>query len=265
MSYLTAAATGRTLEFPLTPNGPRMRVKAGQKQAGFTSAYILREMAETELAHLSWFLPEGGCFLDCGANIGIYTLRAAEIVGPKGHVLSFEPAAESFTRLQAHVMQNKLSQVTCFQQALSDRAGSATLYHGGGGPNAYSLLNSAGANTQEIVSTTTIDAIAEQRDLDRVDVIKLDVEGAEPAALEGARTTISRFRPIVIFENILLDDMNTHDAVTDMHDWFRSTEYTYHALINDQLVPIGERDVYGNIIAVPRERLEAYLSLHQSL
>ncbi|MEL6258374.1 MAG: FkbM family methyltransferase [Pseudomonadota bacterium] len=251
LSYGVASLLGRDLQFRLSRNGAKMRISAGQKQSGFTSAYILRDMAEVELFHLDRFLPEGGCFFDCGANIGIYSLKAATLVGQAGTVVSFEPSQISFSRLKANVELNAFPQVELRKCAVSDHPGTATLYHGGGGPNAYSLVNKGGAQSHETVETTTIDAIVDVLAPTRLDVIKLDVEGAEPAALRGARRTLERFRPVVIFENILLDDMNSAVAIDDMHCSFDDLNYRYHRFESGRLVPTEYAKVYGNIVAMP--------------
>jgi hypothetical protein len=85
------------------------------------------------------------------------------------------------------------------QQALSDHSGTARLYHHLDQENAFSLGADEGASFDE-VAIVTLDEVAAQQQLTRLDFIKLDVEGAEELVLRGAKLAIERWRPIVLFE-----------------------------------------------------------------
>ena len=82
-----------------------------------------RHFEAHEREFLNRFLRPGDVFVDVGANIGLFTLIAAERVGPGGKVLAFEPTAKTFGRLVDNVQLNKLSNVECFKLALSDSQG----------------------------------------------------------------------------------------------------------------------------------------------
>src|SRR6185312_13136270 len=84
----------------------QFKVDPSLRHTGSSSAFILRHWAEPELRNLDKLLPVGGTFIDCGANIGIYTVRAAEIVGPRGRVIAVEPGTASFRRLHATLNVN---------------------------------------------------------------------------------------------------------------------------------------------------------------
>jgi len=188
-------------------HSPRFRISRGLwfkvdpvlHYSGSSSAFILREWAEPELTHLDELLTPGDNFIDCGANIGIYTVCAAGIVGPSGRVIAVEPSKVSFRRLERNVAMNKLAQVALVNEAVSETQGRAHLYHADHGPVSFSLVPKPETEFEE-VSTTTIDALAEQSRLDHVECIKLDVEGVEAAVVRGARGVLSRFKPVVIFE-----------------------------------------------------------------
>ena len=81
----------------------------------------MRDWAEPELHYLNQLVSERGAFIDCGANIGIYTVRGAGIVGSNGKVISVEPAAVSFQRLKRNIDLNKFAQVALVNKAISDR------------------------------------------------------------------------------------------------------------------------------------------------
>lgn len=163
--------------------------------------YAVRELYEKELAYLGKFISPGMVVVDGGANCGIYTLIASELVGPSGRVFSFEPGTESFSALQKNLELNHLENVTPFRAALADRDGTARLYHAGRGPTSFALGRpEQGSGKWEEVTTRTLGSVLQEMKADQVGLIKLDVEGAEELALQGAQSVIVRSRPTIIFE-----------------------------------------------------------------
>ena len=163
--------------------------------------YALRGRYEAELFHLHRFVTPGMIVVDGGANCGIYTVAAAKLVGTSGVVFSFEPGRRAYSALQTNVQLNALANVRFFHAALSDRPGTAVLYHHPQGPNSFSLGPSEVVNPAfEDVTVHSLDHCVPAELVPRVGLIKLDVEGAEELALRGARSILSRCRPTVIFE-----------------------------------------------------------------
>jgi len=154
---------------------------------------------DPEYRHLAWNAEEyaamkaavrpGAVVLDAGANIGAYTLLFATWAGGSGRVIAFEPATASRTGLARHLRLNGLeARVTIRAEAISDRRGEASFVedstHGDNRLVAHAV---AGSRT---VPSTTIDDVCSDLGLEP-DVIKIDIEGAELAALRGARQTIA--------------------------------------------------------------------------
>jgi FkbM family methyltransferase len=151
----------------------------------------------TTQAFLSLLRP-GMTFVDGGAHVGHYTLVAAKRVGPEGRVVSFEPDSRNRERLERNVALNGFARVTVLPFALYDGEGEvpfARAPDGDTGTGAISL--SAAVAT---VNTVRLDDIFEREGIERLDVLKLDVEGAEAAALAGAVALLERCRPVVLFE-----------------------------------------------------------------
>jgi FkbM family methyltransferase len=171
------------------------------RRAGSTAIYVLRENYEPEFRYFAESLRPGMVVIDGGASIGIYTAVAGKVVGPTGRVLSFEPGAESFAALEENIRLNELSNTVAFHAALSDRTGTAVLYDTGGGPNSYSL-GGGDVSATEVgsVETKAIDDVLMLENLEHLDLIKLDIQGAEELALRGAQNAISRFGPRIMFE-----------------------------------------------------------------
>lgn len=149
---------------------------------------------EPELVALSGLVHSGDTVLDIGANIGIYTKRLSELVGPNGRVISMEPLPATFDILRSNVRALRLRNVTCLNVAVSDHAGFVSMEvpkYDTGWQNIYRahIVNTTGGNVKAIFLDDTL------RDLDRLDFVKCDVEGHELAVLRGATDLIQRHHP----------------------------------------------------------------------
>jgi FkbM family methyltransferase len=146
-------------------------------------------------------LGAGQTALDVGAHSGAYTLLFAGLVGPAGRVVAFEPHGPSAALLRRSV--EGLGQVQVVEAAVSDREGNAELLSwrpGAGTDGRYgaadrmlrSLLPAQGyAPSGERVAVTTLDAWAARAAQGPVDLVKIDVEGAEEAVLRGGRALLA--------------------------------------------------------------------------
>ena len=163
--------------------------------------FAVRGHYEKELAYLRHFVSPGMVVVDGGANCGIYSVAAGRLVGPSGRVIAFEPSAETFSVLRRNIRLNHLINVRAHCAALSDKDGTARLYHHEQGPNSFSLASpkSVVIDSEEVV-TRTLDEVIREEGIDRVGLIKLDVEGAEELVLRGAAQITAHSHPTIIFE-----------------------------------------------------------------
>jgi len=162
--------------------------------------FSFREYYEPELDYLQEILSPGMTFVDAGACYGIYTLGASKIVGNGGRVISFEPASRAFRVLQRNIELNGLTNVLAYPLALTERRGKAWLYHHPNvGCDSLGRDNSFTETAEEIV-TDSLDNVLREISVDRVDVLKMDVQGAEELVLRGAIATLRSHHPLVIFE-----------------------------------------------------------------
>lgn len=157
---------------------------------------------EPDIELCSRLLSPGDIFVDGGANVGLYTLVAAERVGPTGKVIAFEPGRDVRLSLLENVVLNKLGQVQVLPFALSSQQGEASFrVFGIGGAGLNHLAPGDGeAGDLETVLLTTLDTVVVGDDRRRLALIKLDLEGAEHAALLGARALLRDRRPDLILE-----------------------------------------------------------------
>lgn len=265
-AWLTAASSvGRNPTFHLTRDGrERMRAPADLRYTTIT-AFLLRDWVEPELRQLQRLLSPGDVFIDVGANVGLYALKAARLVGAGGRVVALEPGAEAYGHLAANLALNDFGWATPMKVAASDRAGEAVLHHVplGRDPQAFSLIANDRAEEGETVETLTLDSLVARCGLDRVDLIKIDVEGAEPLVIAGARKMLARFKPAVIFEcNAHINaGGDTDAAATETWKMLAEAGYRFHRLTGETFNPISEPpSEFCNIVAVHAERRAPFAS-----
>lgn len=142
-------------------------------------------------------LRTGDTFVDVGAFIGLYAVAAGLRVKRSGRVIAFEPDRRNFSLLQKHVRLNGLEgRVELHRAAVSDNAGKSRFL--ANGSSQASLVSSSDQEDTEIVTTVTLDGILAG---ERIDVLKIDVEGFEEMVLRGAQNLLrtSALRPRVVF------------------------------------------------------------------
>jgi FkbM family methyltransferase len=137
----------------------------------------------------------GMVVFDVGANLGFYTLLLADRVGPQGRVHAFEPDPLSCELLRRRTAGR--ANVEINQAAVGDHEGTITLYTNRSNRADNRVHPSLGAETAEAVdvSLTTLDAYCAARGIERIDAVKMDIQGAEVSALAGFRKTIDRLEP----------------------------------------------------------------------
>ncbi len=157
--------------------------------SGLLARGLPYEPFETEL--LLQHIDPGDVVLDLGANIGYYTLLFARRVGPTGKVFAFEPDPDNFALLRENVQRNGYQNVVLVQKAASDRADVAQLYRSADNQGDHRLYDSGTPRSAVEVETIPLDKLFADY-TGRIDLIKMDVQGAEAAALEGMAELLRR-------------------------------------------------------------------------
>lgn len=154
------------------------------------------EAYETEL--IKGELKAGMKFIDIGANLGYYTLIAAHLVASNGKVYSFEPEPGNYNLLEKNVAANGYGNVVCERLAVSDRSGKLELFLCEDNPGDHRTYDSRdGKRSIQIDAITLDDYFKESKE--RIDLIKMDIQGSEPAALRGMEQLIKRSMGIKLF------------------------------------------------------------------
>ena len=143
--------------------------------------------------------------IDGGANVGLYSVLFSRIVGSQGKVFSFEPTPPTFAQLEKTLLRSGAKNVKAHSFALGSKTERATI-HLPEGVSGHAALEPHGEAWGNVtvepyeVEVRRLDDWAEEIDLDRLDFMKLDLEGAEPLALEGAAQTLSKHLPSIHLE-----------------------------------------------------------------
>lgn len=222
------------------------------------------EPAETEF--LMRYLHSGMTVLDVGAHHGYYALLASRSIGASGKVIAFEPSPKERVRLRQHLQLNGCSNVSVESFALEEVEEEKELFLVDGTEDYCNSLRppvvNAGTTTIK-VKTTTLDKFLRRKVIDRVDFIKMDVEGAELNVLKGAQELFTKTpRPVLLVE---LYDMRTAPwgyAAREVVQLLAKLGYRWYEIhLNGSVASVEtDRDVYdANLVAIPPEREEDVL------
>lgn len=182
--------------------------------------------------------------LDIGGNVGYYSLLASPLIDPGGVIYMFEPLRLNLERAARNIGLSNATNIRPVKHAVSDSPGTVTIRiesednRGGSGMRA----NIGEQDTVETVEAVTIDDFLQRSGAGPVDLIKVDVEGAEPLVLRGAARTLTEQSPEIMME--VCDETLVHMNFTlkDVYETLRG--YGYHPyLINDDLsiTPLREQ------------------------
>ena len=222
--------------------GEGLRFNAASSHSGF----ILGNH-ETEVQQfLASVLRPGMVYYDVGANVGFFATIAARLVGPSGKVVCFEPLPENARQIQYNAQLNGFDNVMARCEALGS-SNRTEIFHTSTEPT-WGMLATVGKLPEKVsgkiqVSVRTLDSLYAEG-LPRPDVIKMDIEGAEADALNGARETLGAHRPLLVIEL-----HSTNAAVTTVLE-----ELEYDAAVLGSTIPVSDIHWDANIVAVPRER-----------
>ncbi len=162
-------------------------------------AHVLPSHNASLFRAINSLVSQGDVVVDAGANIGAISVYLAKVVGPEGRLLAIEMIPETADRLRQNLALNGIEHASVINAALSDNEGetvTAYLSNGFFGQASISRAN-VGLGREVRVRTTTLNAVL--RDQQRISLLKMDLEGAEAAALRGALDCLERVEA-VIFE-----------------------------------------------------------------
>jgi len=207
--------------FPVEVCGEKFKIQVHDEDECVSN--IIREKtiySITDLKQFNKFLSKGDYFVDAGANIGWHTLFGAEVVGETGKVFAFEPGTKNFDLLEINIKLNNLQNVEAIKSALTDYVGKAELTCStkNYGDNVTIPLTKDDVEVKlqnwyedkmlylpgdkESIDCTTLDDYISTNNIDssKIKLIKMDIQGSEPKALDGMEKLIRDHHPAIILE-----------------------------------------------------------------
>lgn len=143
---------------------------------------------------------------DIGANVGYFTLLAAHATGNNSRVFAFEPVTRTFNRLKENLKLNEIKATVITEKLAVGKSDSTLTIHVGNQYNwGMSSVNQheESSSEAETINCISLDSYTGKKGISRIDLIKIDVEGAEFDAISGMLNSIEKHRPILMIE--LLD------------------------------------------------------------
>ncbi|MEA2901554.1 MAG: hypothetical protein QOH36_1441 [Actinomycetota bacterium] len=186
--------------------GRRFTISGGEGDDYYRHIPDGRDITDSVLAAIRPHVQPDAVCLDVGANIGLYSLGLSHLA-PQGKVYAFEPSPNAYGHLQANLATNGAANVDACNLAVGDSVGTVRFHDfsffsaGSFSSDEGSLLSSESYGSESFeAATTTLDDFVADRGLDRVDFVKVDVEGAEMSVLAGAEKTLATYRPATVLE-----------------------------------------------------------------
>jgi len=248
----------RTLDFLCCSLAPKCVLRRVPCGTGFCMFWIrVNDPSHYDLARgfyeptmIAWLNENtklGDTFLDIGANVGYYAVLAAKLVGPTGLVIAVEADPNIAEILRKNLEANHLSNARVISGAATDFAG--TVRVGRAPASGWTGLYYATPEEWIDVPAFTVDGLSRSLGLNQVNVVKVDVEGAEASVLDGMTDVLKRFTPRLLIEvhrthsgveEHVLKILAAHSFETEILD---SVDATMHVAATPTLKSaIGERE-----------------------
>lgn len=208
------------------------------------------------------FVYAGATVVDVGANIGIHSLKLGKLTGPSGTVYAFEPHPIIFQKLHQNITLNQMFCIKPVQLGLASKSGEFILHgfdENSSNQGTSFLTESSGVHENKSgqtyqVNVVTLDDFVESKQLDRVDLIKIDAEGFDLDVLMGSRKVITQFKPVIIFEYCLsVDEKDKIKLFDQVQQLLLSLQYKLYVIKYNYLVEFNKNELQGNvrILCVP--------------
>ena len=208
------------------------------------------------------YVQPGMTVLDVGANIGSVALHLSRRVGPSGSIVCFEPVPHILERLRRNAAANHFaSNIRIEELGVWIRSGTVQIElppvdvanHG-----RASIQSGSGDASKTTITVTSLDDYVSANRLGRIDYIKFDIQGAEPAAISGAVECLRRFRPILLTE-VSPKDLAAQDITSSEYVMLLERQgYSCRSMLADgqignvitgSMVPHGAH--FANIVCLP--------------
>jgi FkbM family methyltransferase len=224
---------------------------------------ILNETYERqEIELLRNIVPDNGVFVDVGANCGYFSLAIAAKPNFTGKVLAFEPLQPLSQLLRQSIAANGWSErIELRPIALGNAPGTLPVTDAEFGINAGATRLAIGLSNDAARRTVQVDSLDHAVGDNLPDAIKIDIEGAEGLFFHGARETMQRSKPTLLFEmnpELLRDVSNL--APADLQNWLQKLRYRLWSVESDGLSPVQAKQNIGELIG--HRGMKNFLAIH---
>jgi FkbM family methyltransferase len=236
----------------------KMQLKPGKRIGHNGFVYIFRDAYEPDVCHAidRYVLPGMICY-DIGSNIGLWALRMAEVVSKKGCIYAFEPLSQNLDILKVNLALSEVTNVKILPCAVGAKAGKANLYIPSDSTGRSSLAPESPEDSTEEISIQRLDDIWESQGYPNVAFVKMDIEGAEPLALEGGEKFFKSVNPIVCCEvnpsKLKAMNLNSETIFKKFQSWNYDSfvwDTTAGSLVSSEAKKL--RWQTGNIVFIPK-------------
>jgi FkbM family methyltransferase len=209
-------------------------------------------------------LRPGDIVVDVGAAIGGLSLLCAQIVGPGGKVYAFEAEEQNYRQLETNITLNRLSGYVIPMRRAVFSSNEQHVILNTYDPRKAEGLHSLGRATIGVfvpqytqwVQSVTLDSFCGENAIEHIDLLKIDVEGAEPDVLEGSADLLRRHAiRRIVFEVCQIPLAGLGHMVDDLVNPLRDAGYRIYRLRSDTLIPVSREEIvemdWANLLALP--------------
>lgn len=219
--------------------GPGIKFQVYPKGELIDFLPFMRLFERTEMQLVARLLRPGMKVIDAGANIGVYSLLAAQCIGSEGKIWSFEPSESTYGLFLDNLALNNVSTVKANRLALGDVRGQLTLRSAIGFGDLYRHLDYSGHASKgewvETVEVNTLDDFAGTNGIDTIDFFKIDVEGGEYRLLKGSEQLLSRSPNVIVMVEIEEDwCLRNGHRMEDCFELLKSLGFTLWSFSKEQ-------------------------------
>ncbi len=167
----------------------------------------------------------GDTIIDVGANIGIYSIIGSKVVGDKGRIYAFEPEPGNYNLLKHNLQLNSCSNVKPIQKAVGEKKGKLSLFLAKNSTGTHSLINKSNHEVEGEIEVDVVSLDKELSKVDKISILKVDVEGYEPIVFRGAKSILKKTK--ILFFEYNKTDVNNCSSIDELAGMLKGFKYLY--------------------------------------
>jgi FkbM family methyltransferase len=243
-------------------NGGRFELRIDDPRTAVSCLLVQGYYEPTETSILTELAKVSKCIIDIGANIGYYAVKLGRVMSTESKLYAIEPLDSAFSQLVNNIQLNDLSSnVYCHQIAFNSDSGKLDLYVpliSGSSASSMRELHPEEFNQIQSVESVTMDTFVSKYMQNGVDLIKIDVEGAELLVLESGWKTISKFKPIIFAELLRKWSAEFGYKPETLKRKIEGEGYSCFEILQDNkisfIAEIDEKTIGTNFLFLPEEK-----------